>query len=277
MHYYIVDPQNLNQRQFARVQTQLYSCLSEYRINGETSRVTSLRTVPQLTDHAISHGAKTLVAVGADDTLIDLINALKGREAVIGYIPLFETEVGSILGITDVDSGCKIIALRRIAMLDLGIVNQTAFLTKLSFGVNLPKPRTFNLGMLRQLFSLPTFEVKFSTSDYSAVLQVVGGQIINGRGPICKKLLASPMDGILDVLLLPKLAPWTMVKFRKYIMNGCFDQIPGSSLVHLNRLEISSPEGLPLRIGNHIVAKTPATVEVMPKALKMIVGKDRIF
>lgn len=278
MHYYIVDPQNLNQRQFERVQNQLYSCLSEYRINGETSRVTSLRTVQQLVDHAFTREVKTLVAVGSDETLIDLINALKGREAVVGYIPFFETEASQILGIRDVESGCKIIAGRRIMQLDLGLVNQTAFLAKLSFGVHLPQTSGISLRLISQLFTLPTFEVKFATREYHATLKVLGGQVVNSRGHACKnESLASPIDGILDVLLLPQLPRITIIKHKKHITSGCFDQIPGSSLIHLNRLEISSPEGLPLRIGNRVVAKTPATVEVIPKALKIIVGKDRNF
>ncbi|MBI2355977.1 MAG: hypothetical protein HYV13_02100 [Candidatus Doudnabacteria bacterium] len=289
MYYYIVDPQSLNQRQFERIQSQLYSCLSEFRINGETSRVTSLRTVQQLVDHALGRGVKTLVAVGGDDTLHDVINALKGREAIIGFIPLEETEAGQVLGIKDVESGCKIIAGRRIMQLDLGLVNHpprvdertrveagSAFLTRLSFGLHLPEIN-LNFRHIRQLFALPTFEVKFATNEYAASLKVIGGQIVNSRGDYKSKPLASPTDGILDVLLLPKLSRFSMLKYRKQIANGFYDLIPGSSLLHLSKLEISSPEGLPLRIGSQIVAKTPATIEIAPKALKIIVGKDRMF
>src|SRR5688572_3595107 len=102
MYYYIVDPTKLNQRQFERVQNQLYSCLSEYRISGETTRVTSLRTIPQLVDTALSHGAKTIVAVGTDETLHDVINAIGEREALIGFVPLAETELGNTLGIKNI-------------------------------------------------------------------------------------------------------------------------------------------------------------------------------
>lgn len=291
MHYYIVDPENLTQRQFERVQSQLYSCLTEFRISGETSRVTSLRTVQQLINTAFSHGAKTLVAVGSDETLADVINALQGREAIVGFIPLFDSEAGQVLGIRDIETGCKIIAGRRITQLDLGTVNHpprldeparveagTLFLTKLSFGVNLPQNQILSFKLIRQMFSLPTFEVKFATKDYSASLKVIGGQIINSRGMVSKNdELASPTDGILDVLLLPKLSRWAMLKHRKNIMKGAFEQIPGSSLVHVYKLEISSPQGLPLRVNNRIVAKTPLTVEIIPRALKVIAGKDRMF
>jgi hypothetical protein len=63
MYFYIIDPQKLNQKTFDRVQSQLYSCLSEYRISGEISRVTTIRTIQQLVDIAFAREVKTLVAV----------------------------------------------------------------------------------------------------------------------------------------------------------------------------------------------------------------------
>lgn len=277
MYYYIVDPENLNQRQFERVQNQLYSCLSEYRVSGETARVTSLRTISQLVETAFSHGVKTLVAVGNDDTLFDMINAIKGREVTVGFIPLQESEAAEVLGVRGVDNACRTIASRRIVNLDLGRVNQNLFLSKLSFGVNLTATNPFSFKLIRQLFSLPTFEVTFTTNDYRGSHRVVGGQIINSRGGGCLPGLGNPCDGILDVLLLPKLARRQMIKHRKNIMKGCFESISESSLVHLDKIEITSPDGLPLRIGNRVVAKTPATIDVVPKALKIIAGKDRTF
>ena len=123
MYYYIVDPQNLTQREFERVQSQLYSSLSEFRISGEVMRITGLRTINQLVETAFAHNAKTIVAVGSDDTLHDVINAVKLRDVAVGFIPLFESELGEILGIKNIDYAAKIIAGRRIALLDLGVVN----------------------------------------------------------------------------------------------------------------------------------------------------------
>src|SRR3990167_11353493 len=102
MYYYIVDPQKISQRQFERVQNVLYSSVSEYRISGEIARVTGLRTVTQLVEGALQRGVKTLVAVGSDETLHEVINAVRGREVIIGFIPLLRTELGEILGLGDI-------------------------------------------------------------------------------------------------------------------------------------------------------------------------------
>src|ERR1041385_1974214 len=99
MHYYIVDPQKLTQKKFERVQNILYSSLSEYRISGEVVRITGLRSINQLVENAFGHSANTLVAVGSDETLLDVINAINGGEIVAGFIPLVESEMAKILGV----------------------------------------------------------------------------------------------------------------------------------------------------------------------------------
>jgi len=264
MHYYIVDPQKLNQREFERVQNKLYSSLSSYRVSGEVVRATGLRTINQLVENAISHETKTIVAVGSDETLNDVINAIKGREVVCGYIPLVDSEIANILGMGSIENSAKTIGLRRVEEMDLGKVNDNYFLSKLSFGLG-PE----NLG-LKSLFNLQNFEVKFSADDqFKASVSAVGGTIVN--------VDTDPTDGIADVFLLPKLSKLQTLRYRTQILKQEFEKIPGSSRVHINKLQILSPEGLPLYCGNKIIARTPATIEIVPQAIKMIVGKERKF
>ena len=279
MYYYIVDPQKIPQREFERVQNLLYSSLSQYRVSGEVVRVTGLRTINQLVENALAHGAKTIVAVGSDDTLNDVINAVRGREVVLGFVPIFETEIGKILGVKNIEQAAKTLGVRRIAELDLGSVNSNLFLSKLSFGISQTSQgwlKSLNYKFLQNTFQMPNFEVKFSADGlYQGSLNVIGGMIINSRDN--EENTADPTDGVLDVALLSKLSKWDTFKFRKEILAGDFEQVPGSSVIHVSRLEISTPEGLPLRSGSRVIAKTPAVIEVLPKALKIIVGKDRKF
>lgn len=234
-------------------------------------RVTGLRTVNQLVENAFAHGAKTIVAVGSDDTLHDVINAIKGRETVVGFIPIFETEIGQLLGIRGIQQAARTIGARRIAELDLGRVNNNSFLSKLTFGLGPAESsgffKTFNLKIIQSLFNLPAFEVKFSAnSEFQASTSVVGGVIEN-----------SLTGQILDVKLLSKLSKVQTLRFREEILSGEYQQLPGASLIHISRLEISTPAGLPLRVGSRVIAKTPAVIEIIPKGLKIIVGKDRQF
>ncbi len=280
MYFYIVDPSKLNQKTFERVQSQLYSSLSEYKINGEVSRVTSLRTITQLVEIAFTRGVKTLVAVGNDDTLQEVINAAKGRDVTLAYIPLVNTELSKILGLPNIESAAKTIAVRRVEQLDLGLVNNNWFFTKLTFGgLEEESHGMFSLGLFKKTFNLPTIEIKFSADGkYSASLKVVAGAIINARdNSYGDPKLASPTDSILDVMMIPAVSSYTLWQHKKDLASGCLENIPGCSLIHLKKIEITSPEGLTLKSGDKVIAKTPAIIEILPKALKMIVGKDRTF
>jgi len=209
MYYYIIDPQKLPQRQFERVQNELYSSLSEYRVAGESMRVSGMRPVSQLVESAFSHNAKTIIAVGSDETLHDVINCVKSRDVVIGFVPLYKTELSQTLGLDGINNACKYISLRRIALIDAGTVNNTLFLSKLSFGFNLQEngktPSSWNLNIIKNLFNQKVFDVSFSGDEsYKASLKVLGGMIINSRGnSSTESLIANPTDGILDVYSCP--------------------------------------------------------------------------
>lgn len=273
MYYYIVDPQKLAQKVFERVQNQLYSSVSEFRVNGEVVRSTGVRTITQLVESAFAHSAKTIVAVGGDDTFQEVINAVGSREVVIGFIPIVESKIGELLGLKSVEQSVKTLAGRRTEELDMGSVNGNLFFSSLSFG-SIPENNPGWLGSLNYKFiqtlkQIPAIDIKFKADDqFEASLPVVGGIIKNS---------SNPTDGKLDLILLPAQTSWNTFKYRSEIMNQEFEKIPGSSIFHIERLEIATPAGLSLKTEGRLISKTPATIEVRPKALKIIVGKDRKF
>ncbi len=278
MYFYIVDPSKLNQKNFERVQTQLYSSLSEHRISGEISRVTTIRTVQQLVDLAFERGTKTLVTVGVDDTLQEVINCVKGRDITLAYIPLMDSELSRILGVHDIESAAKTIAARRIEQLDLGTVNNNWFFTRLSFGA--ADDKNEKPGGMFSFFSrgapAQTFDLKFSADGkFNGTLKIAAGVLINARDNSgVKSNVANPTDSVLDLLVVPELKG---LGAKKELQRGYLENISRCSVFHVSKIEISGPENLELRAGGKVLAKTPAIIEVLPKALKMIVGRDRTF
>lgn len=280
MYYYIVDTSKLTQKQFDRVQSDLYSSISDYHINGEIVRTTGIRTIKQLVETAFFHQAKTIVAVGTDETLNNVINLVGDRPMIIGYIPLVVTELSEAFGIGNIPQACKALGLRRVEEIDLGVVNGINFLSKLSFGLDLEEKKGFDfagLGFVRQLINQATFKVSFNADRYHADSEVLGGLIINCQNHKCGEGLGKPTDGVLDVVLIPQLSRSQLFSHRRDILDGCFEKVPGASIMHLESLEITNPSGLPLKIGQDEITTTPARVEIRPKALKMIVGRDRKF
>ncbi len=261
MYYYIVDPSKLSQKEFERVQNVLYSSLSEYKIAGEIVRVTGMRTILQLVENAFAHETKTIVAVGNDETLHEVINAVNKREVTIGYIPIVNSEIGEIFGIKDLQSAIKTIAFRRIQDIDLGVVNGQFFLSKISFG------------------SAETpISIKISADEqFSATQTVISGLIVNSRENVKPTKIGNPTDGLLDVLLLSELSRWNKFFKKQVIAQGLYEELPGTSILHFKQVRIHEPSGVPIMLNTRIITRTPATITIVPKALRMIVGKARSF
>lgn len=281
MYYYIIDPQKISQKSFERVQNQLYSCLSELRISGEISRVTPLRSVSQLVETALMRGATTIVAVGHDSTVQEIINAVGDKEMTIGYVPLQESEISKVIGVSDVISACKSLAHRRVANLDLGHIQYSYFFTKIGVGMNLDdlSPKSmFDFGAFGKLSNIKPIPVKMDIDgEYNAEFEVAIGGIFNSRSIRGNNKIADPTDGVLDILLLPGLSSVDAWKYRNDIADGTFEKIPGCAVVHGRKIRIESPEGLPFYVGEKTVAKAPCNIEIIAKKIKMIVGKDRTF
>jgi diacylglycerol kinase family enzyme len=281
MYYYIVDPQKIGQKHFERVQNQLHSSLSELKINGEMNRVTSIKTISQLVDSAFMRGAGTIVAVGHDSTVQEIINALGEREMTIGYVPLQESEFSTVLGITDVANACQNLAHRRVENLDLGKVNSSYFLTKIGLGMNLDSLQSrsvFDFGKFAQASGLKPTPIKMEVDNqFSAEFEVAVGAIFNSRAAKCDTWVADPTDSQLDILLLPGLTAFDAWKYRVELASGCLEKIPGCAVMHGKNIKISDPYGLQFMVGNNVIAESPAVIEILPKKVRVIVGKDRTF
>jgi diacylglycerol kinase family enzyme len=113
--------------------------------------------------------------------------------------------------------------------------------------------------------------------QFSAEFEVAIGAIFNSRAAKCEGKVADPTDGLLDVLLLPRITSFNAWKYRAELASGCLEKIPGCAVMHGRRITVSAPDGLPFYVGEKTLAKAPAIVEALPKRIRMIIGKDRTF
>lgn len=297
MYFYIFDPRGEREiKYFERVQGKLSNQLAELKIDGETSRVTSIRTLDLLVEQAISADAKTVVVVGSDQSLNKVINAVvkKKAELTIGYIPLDPTSaLSKILGLNgDVETTVKVIAARLTEELDLGRVGDRYFMSKVDLGQNyFTKMETgfFGISAARSFMKLEPFVVKLSiegqftqpkssAAGFTVTSEVLGVQIINSRSNEgCKVKLGNPRDRLLDIVLLNKLSGIQIFRYRNELASGCLDNVPGTTVLHAKKVEVLGPRRLPISIEGQTCTKAPATITVARRRIKMIVGKNRQF
>lgn len=280
MHYYILDQNTLPLDKFERLQTQLSGLLAEFKIGGEMARVTPLRSVADLVDTASQRGAKTLVACGSDDTFNMMLASLRGRDFTLGFIPFDENSfLAKILGIDNLFVGAKTIAARRLEKIDLAKISGNYFISYLEFGVMSQNLRSSNWWNTMKLLSVEPKNYTIRIDDsYNAEITASGGLAVNTRSTSSKTAsIANPTDSNLDLLLLEKLSRPQILMYRKSIAECVLEEIPKTTVIKCRKIEFLEPRGTPLTMLGRIIAKFPATVEIIPQRLRMIVGKNRTF
>lgn len=287
MYFYIFDPgRDRELKYFERIQGRLLNLLAESHIEGETYRVTSIRTIDLLVEQALGAEAKTIVVVGSDGSLNKTINAVVRRRAdiTLGFIPLNPlNSLGKILGLApDIEEAVKTLAGRLIRELNLGKVAEHYFLSQIDLGDNIfvrTDPGFLGFARIQDYLHFESFALKLSLEDsYTATSEVLGAQIINCRNnERCRLKLGDPTDGLLDILLLNKLNFSQILRYRRELSSGCLDRVPGTTIMHARKIEILGPKKLPLSVEGQVYTKAPAIITSAKEKMKMIVGKNRQF
>ncbi len=281
MYYYILDPHNIPQKNFERQQAELQSLLTEFNVSGEMARITPLRLMQDLVDTAASRGVKTLVACGTDETFSQMLVATKDRDFTLGFIPFSkDTQLGRILGMTDLHTCVKTIASRRIEKLDLAKINESYFLSYLELGVGEQTNKPMGLMASMKLFAGSTIDLRMRIDDsYTIASKTMGALIINTRGTaMCAGgPIGNPQDGHLDIIMIEKLSRFTAARYKKEIESGCYERIPGATAIRCQQIEFLEPRGYKITVDGNEVSRIPSLVTISPQKLRMIVGKNRTF
>lgn len=280
MYFYILDGTNIDPAQFERAQVTLQGLLAEFKISGEMARVTSIRGIKDLVETASERGVKTLVACGTDDTFNLMTAYLNGRDFALGYIPMADdSSLGKILGIDSLHTAVKTLAARRIERIDLAVMGDNYFISQVEFGI--ASTRVKKMGWFGSMTGLQTNETNLTIridNSYNMEISCLGGTVTNSRETSSSEsTIANPTDGFLDLLILEKLSKIDVLKYKPDIVAGVLENIPGTSVIKCRQVEFLEPRGFPLTIAGKTFAKVPAIISIIPKQLRMIVGKNRTF
>lgn len=257
MYLYLYDS-FLNDKKYASLLAKIETRLTDLGIGGKIFRLSPLRNVSELINDEARAGAKTIVVVGNDKTFTQIINLAAKTDVTIGIIPVGpDNKIANSLGIHSPESGCSVLAARTIEKIDLGRANGTYFLSNLTLSpgdVTIECEEQYKITpQIQQQISI--CNLKPATADSFSV-----GNYFN------------PKDGMLEILIQP----------LKPIARGLgqlFRRSSGSSnsIIPFKKIAIRSRDSVNVLTDGQRILKTPVEIEIVPKKLKIIVGKDRIF
>lgn len=244
MHVYIYDDY-LNKSKYNRAINKLEIRLTDLGLNGKIIRLGGIKNIKGTIQHEIKLGAKTIVAVGNNQTVNKIIGAIIDGEIyndfqkkpLLGLIPIGDdNSIAASFGIKNVDEACNILLARRIEKIDLGLVGQYYFLNHAS---------------------IQSMGTQIEIDDYVLEISERGEvKIINLLSDPKEKIKSNPHDGKLDVL----------IKTRK----------KDESIITVKKLKITNRQEK-LIVDDVVEINTPTEIGIMKDKVSVIVGKNRLF
>ena len=242
--------------------------LTDLGINGRIARSTVLTNPKNIVQDAIRRGVKTVVAVGGDSLVHNIITSLVDTDTALGIIPLGnEQSLANILGIPRNEAACDVLSARKIEYVDLGKINTTYFLTSasvLSDTIKITCDGNFTVQPMKK---------KSQTSVYNF-------REMPENTPHAYRRFFNPQDGILEATIEPLSFSLTdnILKSIGKERVPKVDHIDSVFPIKKVYIESIDPEKtFPVVVDGQTMLETPVTIEAAPKKLKVIVGKGRLF
>lgn len=248
MHVYIYDS-FLNQKKFKRLLANLETRLTDLGLNGKTYRLGLLKNPKEMVDQEIKKGAKTIVAVGNDKTVNQIINTIAESNLAFGVIPIGEedNQIAKSLGVS-LTNACEILSARRISKIDLALANQYYFLA--------------NASIVSQETSLEinkNYTIEISGRGEIKIVNLFTAEKSGER-----EFNSHPQDGQLELLIKTK-------RVKNFLT-----QQTDQSVFTIKKISIKNKKFL-LLLDGVIKIATPAEVRVSKQKLRVIVGRERNF
>ncbi len=289
MYYYIVNPAAGGSR-IDKIQDRLKSRLKDLGIMGEFVKSTGPEDVAKLARMAIERGYKTIVAVGGDGTINEVLNELINHpKVVMGIIPIGTTnDLADSLGIHGWYAATGILASRKIEEINLGKIGDRYFITsvmlgfdaefsrerRLSHGNAFDKMR-FNTRLLSKSASFKPIStrIKFD-NNYDVEADAFSVIVSNSRFLPVKQVKVAPGEGLLNTVVITKIPGYKMFRYG-YASDSAGIELPRISVFHSKEIVIDTKKPKEVAADGQVVATTPVKISLSDKGIRVIVSRNR--
>lgn len=253
MYVYLYD--NLvRESRFSSVLKAIEIQLTDFGLSGKVLRLTNYNDVRAIIEYELKRGAKTIVLVGDDTTLGNVIATTADIRCTFGYIPIGgQTTLANILGIPVGPDACTVLMHRRREYLDVAEVNNRYFIGQL----HIPPAKV-------QVVYDDRF--KISAGD---LLEIY---VCNAKPFIPKKLLVDaphtidPQDGRLEAYL----QPLTKKRWWGYT-------IEEASIFPFKEMKVVGQKSFEVEADGRYSKESRLVIRMAECKVDLIVGKKRQF
>ena len=247
----------------------------------------------ELAQVALNSGMPRIIACGGDGLIHEMVNVLATSNTELGLLPAGRgNDLARALGIpTHPQRAARLLIDGAVRRIDLGRVNGRFFSTIVTLGLDsevahlvyeklVPFSGTgaYIIAVLRTLRHYAGVHLRMS-GDFGVVEQLTllaatGNTASYGGG---MKILpgADPSDGLLDICHVRMMRPFDVLKLFPTVFWGGHPSLPEVTLYRSASVRLESSQPCRLFADGEPVGNTPATIQVVPKALAVVVPSDR--
>ncbi|QQX76839.1 MULTISPECIES: diacylglycerol/lipid kinase family protein [Aequorivita] len=245
-----------------------------------------------LTQASIAEGAEIIVACGGDGTINEVASCLVNTSILLGILPMGSGNgLASNLKIPkNLKKALSVIKIQNVVTIDTGTINGEPFFSNTGVGFDAHVISDFEENTTRQLFSylkstLRTLK-KYSYQTqlqikYNGTTELVSPFLlfISNSNEMGYKMSLTPraslQDGLLDVVIVPKLSRFKLGLFTMLFLFKKHHWLKEVRFQQLTALEIKSLENTTLKAqkdGEFFVPKEPIIkLAIRPKNLNVCV------
>jgi len=240
----------LKNGKFEKMTRAIENRLTDLGISGKIHRLSQFKNLEELIEEDVRRGISTVVVVGDDNMVKEAIKITSDLDVALGIIPISngQDSIASLLGIPEGVAACDILSQRILDRLDIGKINNKIFLSRL-----------YIFGQRTPIICDGKYEI-FSP----------GGEVIiyNLDLDTKEKLIknVNVKDGKFEILVKPKEGLGTKL-FGKQKNNY--------SLFFAKEIIMKSSAVFSIYVDGKKNFYKDVEIEIMPKKLKVIVGKNR--
>ena len=269
--------------------------LRELRVDHEVRVAGSADDMESTCRDAAEQGAEIVAVIGGDGTVSCAANGLAGTGTALAVLPAGTgNDFASAIGARSFRTAVRLLADPKTESVDLahvragGVdrsfvniagagfdseVNETAN----AMTVNLGGTGTYVAALMKTLsrFTPARYDLTVDGEAFTldAMLVVVGSGLAYGGG---MKVLpnASLVDGVLDVCIVEALSKGAFLRAFPKVFMGKHTDHPNVRMMRATEVTVEANRGMQVYADGEHVGALPASFEVMPGALEVVVGPN---
>ncbi|MHB8867938.1 MAG: diacylglycerol/lipid kinase family protein [Thermoleophilia bacterium] len=263
-------------------------CLEREGVEVQVRTTTAPREALFIAKELSAH-VDSVVAVGGDGTVNEVVNGLAGRDVPLGIVPAGTVNVLALeLGLPfGVQQACDTIIRGRSTTLDLGRVDGRRFILMVGVGLDALTIRELDptakrrykelafvwTGLRSYLRNAPVeFSLLVDGEPHTATYVVVGNcRYYGGRFGVTTR--ADPTDGVFDILLYRDRNFASTAAFWAAVPLGLHLRHPGVTYLRGRHVILEAPdEGVVwFQTDGELAGRLPAVVDIEQKAIRVFV------